>query len=142
MPQHRFFANLARMGSRSRHAASARAFASLAALVVVSAACSSTSSAPAAADPSLVEAREQQLLAPFGETRTIVADRLDIEMTANFHDELTRPAVLPGSQDEQRIERPDGGTELRYTTSSATTPLRFVIGNTDLRVTRAARIGV
>lgn len=100
-------------------------------------------SAPVAdADPAEVERQEQRLLSPFQTDRVVVADRLDVVMTANFYDELGRPALLAGFQDEERRDLEGGGSELVMRNRSPNAPLRFLLGATDLRILREARIVV
>jgi hypothetical protein len=89
-----------------------------------------------------VAANEAALLAPFGVARTLVADRLVIEMTANFYDELVLPALADGAQDEERVTRQDGGTEVIYRNRSPRTQLRLAIGSTQMFVLEEARIVV
>lgn len=113
------------------------------AAVSVSLAAASCGSAPRPpADPAEVAMQEQRLMSPFATERTVIADRLEVVLTANFYDELSRPAVVAGLQDEERTETEDGGSVVVYRNRSPGVPLRFMLGGTDFRIFREATITV
>lgn len=101
----------------------------------------SCSSTPATVDPALVEAEEARLLAPFGESRTIVCERLDVSLSPNFVGVMTYPVPNLAFQSEERFELPGGGLR-RIFKNSGGDSLSFAVGDLAFRVLEEARIEV
>ena len=84
--------------------------------------------------------RESQLLSPYRVERTVLADRARIVMTGNFYDELVLPALRPGVQEESRVVREDGGTEIVFTNRLPQSPLKLGIGRLTVLAVEEARV--
>lgn len=83
-----------------------------------------------------VKAEEARLLQPFQADRTVVADEVHIDLSANLDDEVARPAAGKRSLE-------DGDIVFRWITPPGMqTPLRFQIGNTRLFAMRSATLRV
>jgi hypothetical protein len=94
---------------------------------------------PTTVDDSRVAEASARLLSPFQAPRAIVADRLEIEYSANFDSEIARPAISPGVQ-ELSVHRTSTATEYRYRNVRGGTqlPLKFMIGNSTFVVLQHA----
>ncbi len=99
------------------------------------------SGAPTTIDPAVVEAEEARLRAPFGESRTIVCERLDVSLSPNFVGVMTYPVPNLAVQSEERLELPDGGLRRTFKNGGGDS-LRFAVGNLAFRVLEEARIEV
>ncbi len=97
---------------------------------------------PAAVDPAVVEATEQQVLAPFEVEQTIVADDLVLSMTANFY-HLVQRRLNPAVHEVERKPRADGGTDYEFRNRVGDSqPIRLVVLGTTFGVLKTARISV
>jgi hypothetical protein len=96
------------------------------------------------ADPKDVEQREDVFLAPFATERTVVADVLELVMTANFYRHVTSTGIVTAVQQEERRPRQDGGTEFIYTNRApgGDPALRFTIGSTRFGILERAALVV
>lgn len=89
-----------------------------------------------------VAAAKQQFLLPYLEKRAVVADRLGIEISANFDGEVARPAVHPELHSFSRTTE-NGDDVYRWgSRGGPQSPLRFRIGNTDLVALKTATLRV
>ncbi|MGA0058264.1 MAG: hypothetical protein ACO4CT_06700 [Planctomycetota bacterium] len=103
--------------------------------------CSSSTPRPADEGVEVAAARlESQLLEPFRVERTVLADRVRLVLTGNFYDELVLPALRPGVQEENRMVREDGGTEIVFSNALSQSPLKLGIGSLTVLAVEEARI--
>lgn len=74
---------------------------------------------------------EARLRAPYQEERTVMCDTLAIEVSANFHGDVSQPGVQTGVHDFTRSS--DNGDDVYQWTSRGglESPLRFHIGNVE-----------
>ncbi len=94
---------------------------------------------PPSVDVASVQRAEARLLSPFQVEQTLVADKLDITMTANFYSRLALPSTLPGVQTEETNKLDDGSTEYVLHTN-ARSPLQFELEKTRFFVMDNARV--
>lgn len=85
---------------------------------------------------------EARLRAPYQEQRTVVCDTLVMDVSANFHAEVSQPGVQAGVHDFTRSS--DDGDDVYTWTSRGglQSPLRFHIGNLELVALSTATLRV
>ena len=127
-----------REGDRGRRSCGFRGAWSVACLCLTVAACGG---GPQPVDDEFMAREEARLVEPFAVDRSLVADDLEITMTANFYSRLALPSILPGVQEEETNKRPDGTTEYVMRTRPDS-PLRFELDATKFYVMKTARVTV
>lgn len=98
---------------------------------------------PTLATPEQIRAAEQPLDAPFQEKRAVVADDLLLELSANFYDTVSLPALQAELHELQRVKTGDHD-EYRWTNKSGgvEVPLRFALGATEYAILERATLRV
>lgn len=93
--------------------------------------------------PQEISAAERPLDAPFQQKRSIVADNLLLELSANFYDAVALPALQAELHELQR-EKTDEHDEYRWINKSGgvEVPLRFALGATEYAILEKATLRV